>query len=124
MYKIGISIMLCESSTYFMFLIGFSFIKRKYIIPEITVPTLSGCEDIYATKGQNVNCRINFDSDDEVYFLENNVDAKINISSSTVTYFQKSDDPVKIRYVLCTAFVYFIYLIRNPIHISTNDIYS
>ncbi|XP_060570002.1 uncharacterized protein LOC132728362, partial [Ruditapes philippinarum] len=64
---------------------------------EITVPTLSGCEDIYATKGQNVNCRINFDSDDEVYFLENNVDAKINISSSTVTYFQKSDDPVKIR---------------------------
>jgi hypothetical protein len=94
------------------------------------VPTLSGCEDIYATKGQNVNCRINFDSDDEVYFIENSVDAKINISSSSVTYIQTNDDPVKIRYVLCKAFVCFIYLfhlcIRNPIniHVRTNDIYS
>ncbi|XP_053376387.1 uncharacterized protein LOC123533517 isoform X2 [Mercenaria mercenaria] len=64
---------------------------------EIMVPSLTGCMVVNAKKGDDVICNLNYDTGDEIHFIENSVNAMLDQGSSSIKYVQTTDEPVNIR---------------------------
>ncbi|XP_053374889.1 mucin-like protein [Mercenaria mercenaria] len=63
-----------------------------------TVPTLTGCDTVNITIGQNVTCSVTLEEGNNIHFIDNNSSAEYDKESSTVTYFQQDDSPVNLRF--------------------------
>ncbi|XP_053387695.1 uncharacterized protein LOC123541782 [Mercenaria mercenaria] len=63
-----------------------------------TVPTVTGCDTVNITIGQNVTCEVTLEEGNDIHFVENNVSAEYNREMSAVTYFQQDDSPVNLRF--------------------------
>lgn len=67
-----------------------------YPIADESIPSISGCGTITATKGEEATCSFTAEDDDDVYFIENNVNATVHRKSAVVVFTLETDEPARI----------------------------